>query len=239
MLHACKLPERSLRLAGLHLNLQMRRAPSAAIVVTLAALIGTGTTGLQFDSVIVPGERVGPIAAATSAEALSRVFGEGAVAPSPYYIGEGFCVPGTVAFAGTPDELEIAWQDDAQTRVAAVRMSTPGGRWATRSGIRVGTTLEALQLLNDGPFTFSGFGWDYGGGLSSWEDGRLDAELSDGIGLRLDADNEAASGLGIDYAVIHGEQLVRSDHPVARRAGIRVTDITVTFGPLPEEAFCG
>lgn len=154
----------------------------------------------------------------------------------PYYIGEGFCVPGALLFADTDDELEIAWQDSARTRISMVTARRTAGRWATPAGVRVGTTLAELEELNGGPFTLSGFGWDYGGGLGSWENGRLAGTLTEGIHFRFDADDDALLALGGGPAVeaLHREQLVRSDHPSAQRAGI-----TVVFGPLPEEEFCG
>ena len=187
------------------------------------------------------GERVGRISALSDLERLVGLFGQRLVVERPFSTGEGFCVPGMVVFPGTSDELEIAWQDRAQSQVAAVRIRRAGGRWATAGGVRVGTSLADLERLNGGPFTFGGFGWDYGGRVASWEGGRLERRLSDGIALRLDADGDALRevGDGSEATLLLGDRLVRSDLPIARRAGITVRDISVMLGTLPEATFCG
>jgi hypothetical protein len=41
-------------------------------------------------------------------------------------------------------------------------------------GIRIGTTLKALERLNGRPFQLAGFDFDYSGTVTSWLGGRLE-----------------------------------------------------------------
>lgn len=84
---------------------------------------------------------------------------------------------GTVLFPrDSLRRLEIIWRD-------SVNMSLPDraiargdrSRWALFPGISLGTCMEDLERLNAKPFSVFGFGWDYGGTVSGWHDGRLDS----------------------------------------------------------------
>ncbi len=204
--------------------------------VATAALVFAGEA---HDWSLVPEKRAGPITVTTDRAELVRIFGADQVQDRPFYVAEGFCVPGAVILAGTADEADIAWRDGGPG-VAWVRVTQPDGRWVTTAGIRVGTTLAELERLNSGPFMFSGFGWVYGGGIGGWNGGRLDETQGTGIGVRLDADNDAVTMLSREGAVdeLFGDQTVRSDHPLARRAGIRVTTLLVRLSAPPDEEPC-
>lgn len=188
---------------------------------------------------LITEQGVGPITATSMRADLSAMFGAAAVTDTPYYIGEGFCVPGSVVLGGTPDELAVAWQDTDMSAVAVITTDGEGGRWSTPSGVRVGSSLAQLEALNGGPFTFSGFGWDYGGATGDWLGGQMQEELRP-VTLRLTADDDALAEIGApEIEVLLGDHAVRSDNPVARRARITVAGISVVLGPLPEESFCG
>lgn len=181
---------------------------------------------------IVPGRRFGPIAENTSRVALTAVAPANAIRESAIEIGEGFCTEGVRLFPDTDDEVEVAWQDVAQTRVAFVRTRRPGGRWHTTGGVRIGTLLSDLERLANRVLTFSGFGWDYGGG-ATWTEG------SGEIGLRLDIDRaEAAKATAPNADDIYGDRTVRSDHPVVRTLRVRVDEIIQTWGQHASERDC-
>lgn len=125
-------------------------------------------------------------------------------------------------FPDTDDEVEVAWQDAAQTRVAFVRTRRSGGRWHTTRGVRIGTLLTDLERLANRVLTFSGFGWDYGGG-ALWTEG------SGEIGLRLDIDRaDPSNAIAPSADDIYGDRTVRSDHPVIRALRVRVDEIIQT-----------
>ncbi|MDH4045075.1 MAG: hypothetical protein OEW06_11505 [Gemmatimonadota bacterium] len=114
---------------------------------------------------VVPGERFGALDGETSEAALLRRLGPSAVTPAEIYLAEGFCTAGTRLFAGTTAEVEIGWMTAARARPAFVRTRVSVGPWRTPAGVRVGTTLAELERLAGAPLTFSGLGWDYGGGI--------------------------------------------------------------------------
>jgi hypothetical protein len=207
----------------------VRRAIGAASVgVLLPALLATAQPHPAPAQAwrIVPGRAFGAIAELTTRRALDRLF-PGRVRDAEVQIGEGMCAPGTLVFDGTPDAIELAWQDEGRTRIAFVRTRTAGGRWRTARGVRIGTPLATLERLAGNPITFSGFGWDYGGRTSWREDG---GEVA--IGLAVDPTGEPPA------SEISGDREVRSDHPVIRRLRIAVDEITVTWGPQASEHEC-
>jgi hypothetical protein len=185
------------------------------------------------DFQIVVGARFGPVQERTTHAELTTRFGRAAVLDTDISIGEGFCAPGTRVFVGTPDEIDITWQDAERSTVAFVRATKSGGRWVTPRGVRVGTPLTQLEQLAGAPVTFSGFGWDYGGGLEWKESGS-----SIGLRLAIESDDAAQSMRAPEADAIYGDKPVRSDHPLVRRLRIRVDEITQTWGPHHGERDC-
>jgi len=195
---------------------------------------------------IVPGDRIGPVTADRSEADLLALLGDSLVVARDVYIGEGYCVPGTVVYPNTADALEIVWRDSTRARPAFIELSETGpdsvSRWHTIEGVRLGLTLPQLEVLNGKPFGFGGLGWDYGGWGGSWEEGAL-AAMGQTVALRFAEHPDSAFAVSQDPNVgeIYGERPVRSDHPIARRAGIRVATIALRLGPddPDQQRFCG
>jgi hypothetical protein len=213
----------------------MSRATVIALIVYIGAAPNplqrrAGSTDVSFE--IRPGKSVGPIRETTSRQELDALVPAVAVVTADVPIGEGFCTVGVRVFPNTRDEIEIAWRDAAQTRVAFVRTRTRGGRWRTRQGVSVGTSLRELERLARRTLSFSGFGWDYGGGLA-W------TEANGEIGLRLDIDpRDKSKAVGPAADQILGDQLVRSDHPLIRALRVVVDEITQSWGQHAVERDC-
>jgi hypothetical protein len=206
----------------------------SALLAMLALCVIVGAARQQRPSVsftITPGRQFGPIRETTTRAELQSLF-RGAVKNGDVYLGEGFCTSGTLVLPGTADEIEVAWQDAPRSRVAFVRTTKTGGRWRTARGVRIGTTLPELVRLAGTVLTFSGFDWDYGGGLS-W------SELTGSIGLRLMLHRNETLATLPGAEEIYGDREVRSDHPVIRRARITVGEITMSWGPHAGERDCG
>ncbi len=69
-------------------------------------------------------------------------------------------------------------------------------RWHTGDHISFGTALRELERLNGGAFTLLGFGFDYQGGVVSWNGGALEKSLEracGGLGLRVNPVDEHPS----------------------------------------------
>lgn len=142
-----------------------------------AMVNGRQKTGGDF--MLVPGHRIGPLYAQHSMENdLVQTFGAQNLKRQDIYLGEGATAPGFVVFGDTRNEVEVYYDTSiVKDRPALLRISQEKTDWRSNEGITVGTTLEELVKINGKPITFWGFGWDYGGAVSNWNDGKIDADL--------------------------------------------------------------
>lgn len=131
------------------------------------------------DFLLIPGERMGPLYAAHSMENdLVQTFGSQNVKRQEIYLGEGATAPGFLIFADTRNQVEVYYDTSVvKDRPAFLRISEEGTDWKSPEGITIGTTLEELVKINGKPITFFGFGWDYGGAVSNWNNGKINAGL--------------------------------------------------------------
>ena len=126
----------------------------------------------------VPGKQVGRITANFTTEQLEKMFGEENVNNTDIGLGEGETAPGTIVFQETKDELIIQWvEGEEYKKIKNIKIRNEGTNWKTSEGITVGSTLEQLLEMNGKDFTFTGFEWDYAGGVMSWENGKINADL--------------------------------------------------------------
>lgn len=118
--------------------------------------------------------------------ALRKQFGDAAVKHDTIWGPEGLFYMGTLLFPGTPDEVEISWEDtvhNAKMMSAQTVWHTDynghwktAGQWKSATGVKLGSTLKELEKINEGPFKFYGFGWDYSGIVSGWQNGKLEPQ---------------------------------------------------------------
>jgi hypothetical protein len=189
----------------------------------------------SLDWLIVPGERVGPITATTSAEMLQTIFGPGDVESVDVYVGEGVTEPGAAVFPGDPTRrLEVLWTDAARTAVKEVRLRGNSTKWRTQEGISLGSTLKDIERLNGWPFRLVGFAWDYGGTITGCGRGHLRMlGCLDGKGtsqgaravLRL-APSADARALP-EHAAVIGDREFSSGHPAMQKLNPSVSQVIV------------
>lgn len=87
-------------------------------------------------------------------------------------------------------------------------------------------TLQQLEKINGGPFVLTGFGWDYGGMVASWERGRLNALWRSPRSLRaISVRLEPEQPWGASYAAMAGEGEDRSNDPAMHRLNPRIVAI--------------
>ncbi|WP_116124773.1 hypothetical protein [Lewinella sp. IMCC34183] len=182
----------------------------------------------ESDRSFVAGERIGGITAGMPMSLVENLYGSDQLTPRDLPAGEGTTVPGYVLFPGTRDELFIELGHDKQP--ARVRFSHPRSEWHdAATGLSIGTTLEELREMNGRPFTFFGFGWDYGGTVGDWSGGKLEQLL-----VRLTYSPERVPPTGLPDTLI-------GDHPVSSTAdsldglGLRVREIIVPIRRPAEE----
>jgi hypothetical protein len=137
-----------------------------------------GTPAAADDFRVLPGERVGPVTATSSEAELIGQLGTLRVQRDTIFVGVGEFRMGTTLYKGTPDEAQILWQDSLKfARPELVRLipaaQPEDTRWRIPGGPAIGTRLKEAEQLNGKSFGLYGFGWDFGGTVSSWNGGKL------------------------------------------------------------------
>ena len=179
---------------------------------------------------IVPCSRFGPIQSNTSAVDLVKLFGRENVQDIQIEGPEGESYPGTVIFPNDPaKKLQIVWKD-AAAKKSPVEITVSGEKtvWKTSNGLTLGTRLKDLEKLNGGPFTISGFGWDYGGRVVSWENGALTKLFPKTMGLMLDVPANPPPSEK-DMKAVSGDKNFKTDNPVLQAVNPWVVEISCNF----------
>jgi hypothetical protein len=206
--------------------------------ITALALVCLGLAAAQQnDWTIVPGKRIGPIAAGTSRTGLERFFGKSNVEDKPVDTGEG-PEPATVVFGkDSSTALALLWRDGVIDRVLVCYESQFGPcKWHTGAGVSLGTTVARLEALNGRPFVAEPWGSDVGGNITSWQGGKLAGELGDGgnflLGLTLDWRGSASgptSGQREALDEIYGQSRTLSSNSAVRALRPVVTRMILFF----------
>lgn len=154
---------------------------------------------------------------------LEKKFGEGNVTIDTLWGPEGTFAIGIKLFPGTANEVEIMWEDTIHyTKMSSALVNNEKSEWRTKEGIYIGMPLEELVQINQKPVKFYGFGWDYGGGVSSFEKGILE-NAHVGIGLTYTSENLSED----EIMKILGEQELISNQMDFAKYKIVVSQINV------------
>lgn len=185
------------------------------------------------DYVVIPGERVGPITAATRRADLVAFYGTEALADRSIDIGEGFTEPGTVINAGSDHQVAVVWAEttsDGQPLSSGDRRPLMakdfGAAWQTPEGLGVGSTHQTLQQIL-GRFQLYGFAWDYGGTVIL-EDTQL-SQYDGYLWLRLAPSETAIAQHSNAYQAVMGDRLFASDNPNISTLNPSVYEMVVYF----------
>jgi hypothetical protein len=139
--------------------------------------------------IIVSGVSFGDILPTSSEKDLIQIFGEENVIRDSIHIGEGYYEIGTTVFKNSPNEISIIWNDSKNVKSPSyITVKGSNSNWVTNQGIQIGTSLKQLETINGGPFTMTGFAWDYAGTIIEWKNGKLAAiagESNDKMLIRL------------------------------------------------------
>ncbi len=147
---------------------------------------------------------------------------------------EGAFDMGTYMGKGTKNEVQFQWKDSLRrSTVTSVSIDATtdkdgnyvyGNQWVSNRGIKLGSTTDEVEKINGKSFSFSGFGWDYGGGAMGFTGGKLETA---GIGLTFDEGNSWAALPEKERNQIMGDQTVTSDNAVVKKIQPRVVMISV------------
>ena len=149
------------------------------------------------DSLLVTENSWGAITSTTDLAGLKKIYGDLPVTDSTIMGPEGIdTLEVTYIHPGTEKELLIYWKDSLYHKtIGAIESYQPNAPYKTAQGLKIGSTLKELLEINQKPITFSGFGWDYGGYIMSYNKGRLDSSR---INFRLEGDEKLPMGLDGD-----------------------------------------
>lgn len=177
-------------------------------------------TTVYNDWLCIPGERVGPINSNTSEKDLKVIFGDKNVITENSTDAEGNPLILTFVYKETKNVFIIRWVDE-EKRDKPMWVGITGDEgsdWKTKEGIKIGTTIEELNKINGKPFIFSGFGWDYAGTVTSWENGELGKYK--GFGITIGMKKEGP----MKYL---GDKGISSDDPDLNNYGALVAEIHI------------
>lgn len=186
--------------------------------------INTDAQKIENDWIFVPGKRVGSIFKNTSESELVQNFGPDNVKRGEVMTSGTKKEACSYIYKGTPDEIAITWRDMTRTKAKAVYINNRGGRWHTLEGIRTGLSLSDLAKLNETPFSFYGFDWEYGGTVGSWKNGKV-TKFSKGFYVVLQYNAATTPKEFIQKA--KGNQVFSSASEVAKFMDISVKRIVV------------
>jgi hypothetical protein len=165
---------------------------------------------------------------------IIRKYGANAVTYDTIWGAEGFFTMGTWIKTDDASHIEIMWTDSAKREgvISASLVSDadyfapqlPAGKWKSRTGVFIGMSIEELEKLNGRPFIFSGFGWDYGGGIIRWENGTLQDK---GIAIQLNEGVQSSALPEKEYLKCVGDVELMSSDTSARKMKPRVWSFSV------------
>jgi hypothetical protein len=178
----------------------------------------------------------GLISRDSTLDSLRATFGAQNVGVAQIDGAEGETLRGIVLFAPDPERRADLFVADEGTLsgIMTIRVAGERSRWHLESGLHLGATLDELVAFNGAPIGLSGLGWDYGGAVLDWKQGRLASPEGATVfrSVVLAAPDDAPEG-----AFPLGDGEFASDDPSYPDAGrlLRVGEIQVSF-PAPGTA---
>jgi hypothetical protein len=183
----------------------------------------TPSVVIKIDSSLVTDSAWGPITTKTDFVALQNSFGAANVKD------ERICGPEcidsidvTKIYPGTAKEIIVYWKDSAYHKgIGMLESYAEGSPYYTATGLKIGSSLKDILLLNGKKITFSGFGWDYGGYIHSYDSGTLEKSP---IHFRLDLRDDTGNDLS-------GDIELNTDMPAVQKKldKIKVYQLSLSF----------
>lgn len=150
------------------------------------------------------------------------------VSPEAIPVGEGETRPGARLKVDGDDSLLVVWRDLKGRSVDELRLNGRASSWCLPNGdVSLGSSLKTLEKLNGRAFSLSGFAWDYGGTVNSWNDGALASAWKPAtIILRLEPPHPGPKGVDLSRVMI-GDLAIPSHDTVMQAIDPRVYEIIV------------
>lgn len=168
---------------------------------------------------MIPYKQVGPINDKFTEQDLISTYGAENVKRETVGRRYGETIPATILFPDSKNQITIEWLDGKPyQRIKRLRIEGEGSDWQTAEGIKIGTTFEELLRINQRPFKFYGFDWEYEGKTDDWQGGNIHRYMT----VYLSPKNPKAV-----FPAMLGDSLYLSDNPKATQAGFYVSSIEI------------
>lgn len=168
---------------------------------------------------MIPYKQVGPINDKFTEQDLINTYGAENVKRETVGRRWGETIPATILFPDSKNQITIEWLDGKPyQRIKRLRIEGEGSDWQTEEGIKIGTTFDELLRINQRPFKFYGFDWEYEGKTDDWQGGNIHKYMT----VYLSPKNPKAV-----FPAMLGDSLFLSDNPKAVQAGFYVSSIEI------------
>jgi hypothetical protein len=124
------------------------------------------------DFLITPGTSAGRVKLGSKKQDVEQIFGAQFIKEGDIFFPEGLSAKGFYIFKDDAQELQCV-TDEKTGAIETILIRQPAASWATAEGIKIGARLDELLKMNEKPIRFTGFGWDYGGNICSFNGGKL------------------------------------------------------------------
>ena len=175
----------------------------------------------------------GPFSKDADEARLNKAFGSGNVIRSQIHVGEGFNESGNVVFPKDPKRsVYVLWHDKRKRRRPAAIIFPPGSDWQIQlradQPIGIGTSLDAIEVMNGRAFTLYGFAWEHGGEVANWNGGVLDRPNPKDciIVLRFEPHPETSSA---DFDPVVGDGDFSSADPKMKATRPSIAEMTLRW----------
>ncbi|MEO8000967.1 MAG: hypothetical protein ABI644_03750 [Arenimonas sp.] len=165
-------------------------------------------------------------------ESLRKQYGEANVIKSELPGAEGETSQGWMLFPNEPEKKLLIYLDQSNSHPGSIVANELNSKWHLSNSIKMGTDSKALQALNQKPFSFFGFYWDYGGVISDWNGGALDKKAADGSHISIHLCPPENTKLPDNY--LSGDGTFQSDNALAQKFPPLVCELSLSF-PQSEE----
>ncbi len=159
------------------------------------------------------------------------MFGANNVIEAELHENEGSYELGTLIFPGSQNEVQVFWHDPlTRQSLRKVRISGSRSSWKVRNGLALGLDLKSIESINRKPFRLAGFGFDYSGTVTSWENGDLEVPQDKACRLvvRFDADfSKVPFELIRENGHVMGSRIFSSGHPTMQLLNPTVRQLTL------------
>ncbi|MFM1913891.1 MAG: hypothetical protein RIR51_1743 [Bacteroidota bacterium] len=137
----------------------------------------------------------------------------------------------SILYPNTVNQVQIFYRGD---QIQDVKIAGEGSEWKTDSGLYLGQDLKQVQEVNKMHFTISGFDWNYGGTVVSWEGGILGGpEVSHLVKFKNQEDRNGISEE--EYMEVKGEMEFDIRHETIQALNPKCVEIALYHPIVPDK----